>query len=280
MSYVRTVFGAMLQTNKLLGLPHVVAENTTLNESLDIHKNLKPTDNEEPNLSVLVIGNNGHTVVRVNNIDTFKPVPHLPVHAGLYGQIPFAVRRLDDDLPAEMRAKYRLRKLLSHTDGQMYVAYYGLVLDKSNIQPTISIRKTENGQTTVRPFVPLVEDLRPQKPVMETNTVLTTTGEYAFATAKVAVILSLEQVREIVNGCKILFGSEALAFITEVALCASVDRLVTGEIGGVQQNYMESIGTQICSFIPLEESLPSRSKELELYLDVGAVEPLTVLQRA
>lgn len=277
-SYVRTVYGAMLDAASKVKKPHVVLPNSTLNENLGIQATTQIADTEIPGINLLVIGNNGHRVTRVNGIDVIETVPHLPTHAGLHGQIPFVLRRIDDDLPALERVKYRLRKVFQHSDGQQYVGYYAFVLDLSATQPTVNIRKVENGQTTVRPFVPTVEDLRPVKPVMETNTVLTTTGEYAYATAKIALHLTEAQVAEVVNACRILFGNESLARVTEAALCHSVDHLVTGDFNGVTQTYPEAIGCQVNTFLAIDEALNAPNKTVTRTWDVGAVEPLAVLK--
>ena len=43
----RTIYGSQLQTSKLMGIPHVFAPNTTLNEKFDIQSGVYPAAEQQ-----------------------------------------------------------------------------------------------------------------------------------------------------------------------------------------------------------------------------------------
>jgi len=154
---VRTVYGAYLQTTQLLGLPMVLKPNSTLNEKFNIHDNVALASSDIPRLNYVSIGNGGHRmVVGTNGIARPEPVQHTPRDAALYNHLPFVLRLPGDDLTAQERMQYRLRRLETH-DGTVYVAYYMKLLDLSNTLPQLELRTVNEGVTTSTPFVPTAE---------------------------------------------------------------------------------------------------------------------------
>lgn len=270
----RTAAGAMLQTAQLLGLPHVIYPYTTVNEKLSISKDITIADTEMPNANLMIIGNGGHRIVTgTNGLTTTAPIQHLPKHTSLYNQVPFVLRQVSNDLTAAQRANYRLRRIEEH-DGSNYVAYYGKVLDKSTTQPQLERRTVANGVTSSRVYLPTAEDMDPTPPAINTDGTIVTTGDYIAATAKVPFVMSDFDVQEFLNVASVLYGDEMFAVISELGLCSSVDRSVTGDFNGTTSSYTEAIGTQIISFYDDYYSLSTANTGVDMTFNVGASEAL------
>lgn len=273
-SSVRTVYSAYLQTCTLLKRPLVLKPNSTLNEKFGIHQNVSISETDIPSVGYVGIGNGGHRmVVGADNIAKPEPVQHTPRHAALYNQLPFILRLPNEDLTPVERANYRLRRSETH-DGQAYVAYYLKVLDLSNTAPQLELRNVTDGVTTSTIFNPTAADLNPTPPAINPGGVITTSGDYVAATAKVPFTMSATDIEEFLNVCNIIYGDPNYAIISEIALCSGVDRVVTGDFNGVASGYTDAIGVQIASHLSSFLALAFTNVEATLTLDIGSLEPL------
>lgn len=274
--FVRTIYGAELQTAQLLGKPVVIRANTTLNQKHDIQAATTVADTDKVAMKYAAIGNGGTRVVQgVNGIARLKAVQHEPRHAALYNQLPFVLRLPNDDLDAGQRSKYRLRKYESH-DGTTYVAYYLKVLDLEQTSPQLELRTVSNGTTTSVPYSPTLSDLNPTPPVVD-DSVLTSTGNFIAATAKVPFTLTAWEIEEFLNVCNIVYGDDGYAMISEIGICSGVDRAVTGDFNGTSTGYTEAIGVQICTFVNTSIPVKFINTNFTLMLDTGSLEPLLEL---
>lgn len=274
---IRTVLGASLQTSQLLGKSISIKPNSTLNQKLTIQENTSFAEEDRVSMKYVAIGNGGHRmVVGTGNITRPEPIQHSPRDCALYNQLPFVLRLPSADLPVTERAKYRLRKLVTH-DGQAYVAYYLKVLDLSETLPQLELRTVMDGVTTSTPYAPTLSDLNPTPPAITTGQVLTTTGDYIAATAKVPFVMSAFDIQELLNVCNIIYGDDNYAMISEIALCSGADRAVTGDFNGTSIGYTEAIGVQVMSFINSFFSAKFSNSGVVVNLDVGSVENLLSL---
>jgi hypothetical protein len=276
-STVRTVYAAYLQTCQLLGLPIVLKPNSTLNEKFNIHSNISIADSDRPSMKYLSIGIGGHRMVTgTNGIGRPEVVQHSPRNAALYSHLPFVLRLPNDDLLANERAKYRLRRLESH-DGTVYVAYYLKVLDMTATLPQLELRTVVDNITTATEFNPTLADLNPTPPAINSSGVLTTTGDYIAATGKVPFVMTADEITELLNVANIIYGDEGYAMISEFALCSGVDRTVIGDFNGTSVAYTDAIGVQVLNFVSQFIHVPSNNNGINIELDVGSVEPLLAL---
>lgn len=274
---VRTAYGADIQSAQFLGLPVEILPNSTLNQKFAIHDNVAIGEDDQISVKYVGIGNGGHRMVTgTNNIARPEPVQHTPRHAGLYNQLPFVLRLPNEDLTAFERQKYRLRRHETH-DGTDYVAYYLRVLDLSNTVPQLELRTVVDGVTTSTKFVPTLADLSPTPPAILPGGVLTTTGDYLAATAKVPFTMSTLEIEEFLNVCNVIYGDDSYALISEIALCAGVDRAVVGDFNGITTGYTDAIAVRIVSHISAFFSAKFSNSGIEISLDIGSVEPLLVL---
>ena len=275
-SVTRTIYGAHLQTCKLLNRPFSVLPNSTLNQKFNLFPDELPLANEYPKLGYIGIGNKGATYELGN--DGFiltKEIPHLPRHASLYNFIPFVVRNMKNDLSSTERLKYRLRVPIT-INSEQYVAYYLRVLNLDNVVPSVELRNVNEGVITTTDFIPEITDLSPQHPNISNVNLNNPNGDYLVSTAKINFVLNQEDITNILEACQLLYGDPRYAVINEIALVTGIDRVLTGVFGATQSSYTEVITAQIAAFVYQYHALTVNSTEVNITFDVGTEEPLLV----
>lgn len=275
---VRTVYGSLLQSALLLGVPLPVLANTTLNTKHGVQPSTVPIPTDRFVMKYLGIGNGGHRLVAgTNGISVPKPIQHRSTDASLYNQLPFVLRALNNDLSSVDRSKYALRAIKT-INSVSYIAYYLKRLDFSAVIPSMELKTVTNGATATTVFTPTTSNLNPAPPALDTNGVVVTTGDYVAATSKIPFILTEAEVAEILNVANIISGDEGYAIISEIALVSGVDKVVTvTPTVGSPFNFNEVIAAQIVTFITSFFALPFNNGGVDVILDVGATEPLLTL---
>lgn len=310
----RTVTGSALQTERGLGLKHNVPEYTTLNQAISertIVANLPEaltkgmevlpaynyeTDTDKIFTQYICIGNGGHRNVTdgsssdnagfvngsnnnvVSAVPYTLPVPHLATDTGLYNMIPFLIRPVTDDLTISERRDYALRRTIEK-DGVLYAAYFARKLDYERVTPVINITQVVDGESTVMEFVPTINNLRPSHPTEDTSY----SADYANVSAAVKLIWTEDQIQDIKDACRILYGSENLAIISEIAVCSGVEKAVTqkypntGAQNPIQvaaNTFFEAVACQVVMHISTYVPISFADREYSLELNLGATEPL------
>lgn len=272
-----TIYGSYIQTCQLLNKQPNILQYTTLNEKFNIYKDEVLYDGEIPRLAYVAIGNGGHKLsTGANGIGFNTPVLHTPRHASLYSHMPFVLRTVDNDLTAIERDRFRLRKVID-INGVTYVAYYLRVLDLAPISPAMEHKLVENNTIYTNDFIPAASDLEPTPPNLDPNATNTTTGEYLASTAKIPFVMDSNDIIELQNACRILYGSDEYAIISEVALCTGIERALDGDFNGTIASYNEAIAVQVSGFINTLYSTKYINDKIDVVFDVGAVEPLQVV---
>lgn len=271
----RTVYSAYLQTCLLSQLPFVVKPYSTLNERFAIQDGILPIAGQMPRLGYMGIGNGGHRIIAGAN-GKYKPEPiqHLATDACAYDPMPFILRLPTEDLTPVERVNYALRKEVIY-DGTTYIAYYLRRIDFSGVLTSMEYRTIQDdGGTVVTPFVPDNSNLFPvPQPLSSTGTNLIS-GEYVSASAKTTINMSPWEAEELLNVARIMWGDEDYAIISEIQLVTGVDKTinVTGATGSFVFN--EVIAAQVASHIAAFYAVRFSRNGIELYLDIGASEPL------
>lgn len=270
----RTIYGTYLQTVKHLGLPFQLVPNTTLNELFGVQAGVQPGAAQVPNMRYLALGNLGHmTVVGEDGSDETVPVPHRTTDAGLYGPIPWVLREATNDLPANIRARYGLRRSEVH-NGQNYFAYYLRRLDFAGVVPQMQHVEVIDNVITTTPFTPTTDNLNPTRPqIPNTGVVLGSRSSYS-CSAITTITIGPDEVAEILNAHRVRTGSTRSPVISELALVSGVDKEVTGTAGGGGNfTYNEVVAAQINVFISTYHALGYATNGATFTLDVGGVEP-------
>lgn len=271
----RSVWGSALQTSLLLGQVPTILDHTTLNEKFGVFADEKLGASERPAMQYYCIGNGGHkSMVGADGTQYTSPLPHRASDAALYRHLPFALRRVDNDLTVVERGRYGLRVLLS-VNNINYWAYYLKRISLSNTAPAINHTIVDGVNKYTEPYVPNLANLSPTPPVMSNTGVITTSGDYLSTSSILTLIFSEQDVTELINACQILFDNEAYAVISEIGLVSGVDRVLSVPgTGNTQFNMKEVIATQINSFITTHHSVAFTNKGFTQDIELGATEPL------
>ncbi len=271
---VRTGIAGRLQTGHYVDKPVSLLPNSTLNQKLGINPDQDISAEAVQAVRYIAIGNGGHDiVVGANGRKKWTAVNHTARHTAMYNQLPFVLRQIDNDLTAQERLKYRLRRIEEH-NGVQYAAYYLRVLDLSNSEIVSELRHVDNGVTTATPYTPTLEDLNPVPPVLNPGQAVITTGDYIASSCKVTFTMSKEDIAEFNAAMEIIEGESGWAMISEMAIVAGVDATVNGVFNGETKQYTDVLRAQITSFIATAYVTEFQTDGLSINLDIGNVEPL------
>lgn len=274
----RTYLGAYLQTVQYLGLPFSYKPYTTINEKLDIQAGVEVPEGEYPTMGYIGIGNGGHEMQpTASGVSIPSKIQHLATQPVLNNMLPFVMRTPDNDLTPVEREKYRGLRIEQH-DGVTYHAYYLRKLDKSSTIPQVELRTVSDGQLiTSTAYEPTVADLSPTPLTLDASGTLTTSGDYLSVTAKVLFSMTPEEVAEFVEVCRIIYGDEHYAIISEIALVSGYDKTITANMNGSIITYKEVIAAQANIFMNTFYACLFTNNGINSILDIGAVEPMLAL---
>lgn len=241
-SFVRYAVGAKFQLCKALGSPIIPDENSTLNEAINISEIIPyqpaiptagmemaddynyQTDSANVKLQYLAIGNGGHYYVTnaTHGIPKTLTRPHLARHTGLFNWMPFVVREVGDDLTADQRLNYRMRKIVN-ISGVNYICYFLRKHDLSQSSIVQRLVKKDQGVKTSTPYTPTINDLNPDS--AEINGI----NDGTYIQTYVQTTLSFDSVEAewLRNAAAVWFGDPDLAIISEIAICSGVDKPIT-----------------------------------------------------
>lgn len=271
----RTVYSSYLQTCLLTKLPFEVKPYTTLNERFGILSGVLPVMGELPHLGFMTIGTGGYRLTTAaNNKPKIEPIQHLATDAAAFDPIPFVLRLPTQDLTPLERSRYALRKEMIF-NGTTYIAYYARRIDFTGVLASMEYRTIVNeNMSTVTPFVPDNNNLYPTPQPLSNTGVNIITGESVAASAKITIPMSPWEIDELINVARVMYDDEDLAVISEIQLVSGVDKStsVSGPSGSFVFN--EVIAAQVISHVAAAYFLRYARSGIDLYLDIGASEPL------
>jgi len=272
---VTTIYGAFLQACQFFKQKFVLVPNTTLNEKFGFMAGIAPADTEMPTVQWVAIGKWGHRNAQGADGQPYTAAnQHLPSDAGLYSQIPWIVRPLSQGLTANERKQYAGR-VVKDVNGVPHELWYLRAVDLSTATPAMTINIKVDGKVQSKPFVPDAANLSPTPPVIQTGEVLTASGEYLAVKSVIDIIITAPEIEAIIEGCRILFDSEAYAIISEIALVSGVQRQNTGRGAGNNNiQYVEAIAAQICGILTTYYSLPAANSQIRETMTLGTSDPM------
>ena len=271
----RTGYGALLQTNMVMGLPVTIPASSTLNEKLSIQSTASLGINEVPKMRYLTLGIKGarHTV-GADSIPLLDLIQHLPTDAASYMMFPFAMRAVDDDFTPSERNLYCLRRVET-ISGADYAVYYGIRLDMTNVVPKLVKKTILNNVTTAVDFFPSSENLNPVPPPIPPAGTIPLEGEYICALAELEITFTPTMVEEILNAAMVKYNNENYALISELGLVSGVDRAVNmQDSNGQTVSYNEVVAAQIFTHVSTLIPFKSQRAGFAITLDCGASEPM------
>lgn len=282
----RTIYGNALQPSLMFDRPYVVQDlenadgKCTLNHKFGIHPTQLPGPDERHAVRYYAIGIGGHRAITgANGIGRTRPRRHDPTDAACFEHLPFVLRDLNNDLTVEQRKHYAGRRI-EQRGGATKVAYYlkRLATQDSQVQSKI----IPAGGGTSRPFVPTTANLNPV-PLDETggtdSNVVSTSGDKVSSSLIVNIDFNAFDAAELRNVARIIYGDESYALVSEIAICAGVDRVLAGQgPGNTTLDYLEAIAVQPVQFISCYYQLDMQNEGFGFKIDVGIGEPLLVQQ--
>lgn len=271
----RTALSGMLQTCLLAGIPLEVLKFTTLNERLAINENAKLASNEMPTFGYWCIGDKGHFAVpSADNEVIIEPAEHTAGDFAPFNIIPFVMREESSDLSVAERKKYALRKSVNR-NGINYFAYYAKAIDLTGKKPRLEHTVVKDGVATTVEYTPNNSNLYPERKTLTTNEAVTTNSDTLTVSLTTDVVFDDNDVKELNNVARILYGNEKRAIISEIALVSGFKRsMAVPGPGGGQINMDEAICAQVLTFLSTYRQMSFDNRGFVITLEMGANEPM------
>lgn len=275
----RTIWGALMQTCQFGHFKIPGITNISMNERLEILKDVRPPAATYPFFQYWVIGNKGH----INRIDAtddetyIDEAKHHGDHAAPFNPIPFVMRPEGSDLTEAERAKYLLRKQEVHNDIK-YWCYYGMRIPGiTDIVPTVYITTVKDGVENTKEYETSNANIYPQQSVIPPDSSLTTSPDTLTISAAVTIEFTPKDAQELINVASILYnGNTKRAVISEIGLCTGLDsKYQTTTDGGAPIMFNDAMAVWIAAFISTYQSLVFNNKGFKVELEMGATEPVT-----
>jgi hypothetical protein len=275
---VKTIYGGLLQTCNMLGIPYVPPTNSTLNEIWNIHVNTPVAANDRFAAEYFCIGNGGHRYTVDGNLIPYpETVPHEMTDGSLYKHLPFVLRPVNSDLAQVDRARYGMRVLVTIA-GVKYWAYYLRRLDLSNTTPQAKITQNTNGVSSDTAFIPDNSTLTPVQPQVDSNGVISTNGQFGSVSALVETAFTPADTAELLNVAEILFGRQELAIVSEIGLVSAIRKPVPlYDVNGAEltgNNYYEALRATVMDYIGADWSAYNNQNGFTLTLNLGTSDPM------
>lgn len=275
----RTVYGAAMQTAQYLGIPYVPTDNRgTLNLKFEILSNTTPPAGSSHEVQYYVIGNGGHEAITgANGVPYTRPVPHAATDAALFNHLPFVLRPVNNDLTADQRSNYALRRTETH-NGQDYYAYYAKRVPMSTVSVEmhrVMVDET-TGETSETAFVPDQDNLNPTpQQVYDSNGEVIVSGEYVTGSGIAEIAFTETDAAELREVARILYDNEDMAIISEIGMVGGTD-IDTSVLttGNVEVTFSEVVAAQVTTFVAVYYQLSMQNNGFDFTADIGITEPL------
>lgn len=273
-----------IQASLITGAPIEYEEKSTINENINILKDVKPTPDQRPILEYLVVGQKGHEgQVDSDELMWTVPVAHNPTDSAPFLMVPLVAREIDNDLTEAQRSMYALRRELQF-DGIRYFVYYCKRLPKQTISAKLYKTDVKDGKSTTKEFEYTDQDLYP-KPTRvpslsleEDGSNLVSTlpdGEYVHSTVTRKIEFDEFDTQEFINVARVMRGNPLKAIMSEIVTCTGVDKDVQVPKGdGSQIMFNEVIGLQPGIFISCYHNLAQTNTRVAYEVEVGQTKPM------
>lgn len=274
--YTRAYPGMVMQLAQYFRIPMPIVPHSTLNELFEVNAGATLGTNELTSVGYLAIGNGGHmNKSGVNNFPLMANYIHKSRDTGLFNQLPFVLRALDNDLTDAQRENYGMRKIIE-IDGEKYIAYYLLRMNKTGLQIKVQDRVVDDQQNTViTDFIPTTDDLKPVPVDLDNTGINSVKGKYISATVSVKIEFTEFDAEEFINVCSIMYKNEYYAIISELAFISGVDRITSTSDGlGGTITMNEVIAAQVANHVPALQPVFSQRRGFDMVSEVGGIEPL------
>lgn len=270
----RTAYFSQLQSAMVRGGQYKWLPHSTLNEKFNVIPQDYPVG-AFPVLSYLALGRGGMGMFAGAD---GKPEPlihqHKSTDAALFEHMPFVLRTLDNDLPAERRNRYALRQRVEYF-GIPYWAYWLKRVDFSLADTDLFLKHVlPDGSSTVTNFVPTEADLNPVPTDLTNSGTNLLAGWSVLASSIIELPLDSFDINEIRNASMIIKRATGKAYVSEIALCTGAVKQIQAPGQNGTFAFNEAIGVQVASFIQTMYPLDYINQSITDQLELGISEPL------
>ena len=230
---VPTLLGQYNQLASQLGASAYIEGDATLNNKHSVYPNLVPSPGDTSKLQFFGIGIRGSNsaISSIGGDDVPVMVPFMPSEANmdLFHPIPVRMVPTTETLPAEERAKYRMKTTFTAAGGQTFDQYWLKKVEINDVEPIKF--ETVDGATEARTiYTPDNSNINPSIP-----TGLETPENIVVSTVLECVLAGWELDHVVTH---LLGGRRELACISEYGLYSGADH----DFGGGE---IESLGVQL-----------------------------------
>lgn len=211
---VITLAGIQNALENNLGITPKYDVATTINSLYNVFPTITPTQRATEQYFGIGIGGDypdGATNFR-------NPQELSATNLGLYNQVPFRIRPVEDDLTSAERDQYRIRAI-KNINGQLYACYYLKKFILSDTQ--VQFSKFDPSRQADQPYTIDPSQLNPKPPATPVDGAVTNVTEEITASVNGTLPITGAEVFEMVN---VLFnGDPRAAVISEIGIYTGVD---------------------------------------------------------
>lgn len=231
-----TVAGLTISTAVNCRQPVDILQYTTLNEHFNVlaDESIGRKQGKDFGLLYFGVGIGGSRSIGTDQfgLEDRKVNQHKATDFNAFHGIPLVARELGNDLDPTERDKYRIR-IVRELGGKFYALYYLKLInfEDFNASMTVGTRDPLTGNETSYPYEPKKEDLRPVPFQLTVQDSIPLSNTYVHGTGKMDLSLNVDDLNEIRNACRILYGNANKAAINEWYVCYGIETKNEGEIG-------------------------------------------------
>lgn len=275
----RSAYFSKLQSAMVRGAAYQWLQYSTLNEKFNVLSGEYPPAGVNPVLSYIALGRGGLKMGQgADGQPNLEILQHKSTDAALFEHMPFSLRLLDDDLPAERRARYAMR-VQKEYNGNAYWAYYLKRVDFSQADTDLFLKHVlPDGSTTVNEFVPDESNLNPVPVDMSDSGTNLLAGYSVIASTIINLPLDAFDIAEIRNASQIIKQATGKATVSEIAICTGASKQINASSQTGTFPFLEAVGVQVAAFIQALYALDFINQELTDQLELGISEPLFKLE--
>lgn len=233
--------------------PVDIPQYTTLNEHFDVlaSESIGKKEGKDFFLGYYGIGIGGSRSIGNDSwgLEDRKVNQHKAVDFNAFHGIPFIARELNNDLDPVEAEKYRMRVVRPIGD-KIWVLWFLKKIEFADFNPSMKVgtRDPITGNENSYPYTPKKEDLQPKPFELTMQDSIPLSDTYVHGTGKMDLSLSVNDLTEIRNACRVLYGNANKAAINEWYVCHGVETTNEGEIGEAGTKVYKELQSCVVSF--------------------------------
>jgi hypothetical protein len=275
----RTLWFSDLQSAMVRGAAYKWLKYTTLNEKFNVLPLQYPGGTSYTKLGYIALGRGGLGMATGADGSQYpKLFQHQSTDSACFNHMPFSLRLLNNDLPAEYRARYALRQQVEY-NGNAYWAYWLKRVDFTQADTNLFLKQVlADGTVTTTNVVPDQSNLNPTPVDLTESGANLLAGYSVVASTIISLPLDDFDISEIRAASQIITQASGRAFVSELALCTGADQVIQAQSQTGTFPFTEAVGVQVATFVQAMYPLDYINESLTDNLELGISEPLFQLE--